>query len=91
MPMKNKVADFHPWLREAIAEAKSSGLECEAYKLEQRAFAAYTTSSELLGETGDAIHEFLQNAGRSVPPAVNKKLRACLVEIGKIWPNFALK
>ena len=87
--MKDKVADFHPWLREAIAEAKSSGLEREASKLEQRAFAAYTTSSELLGETGDAIREFLHSAGRSVPPTVNKKLRACLAEIGKVWSKFA--
>jgi len=86
--MTGQVADYTPWLREAIAGAKSAGLEREAAELESRVFAAYTTSSELLGETGDAIEEFLHRVGRSAPPTVTEKLRACLSEIGKVWPKY---
>ena len=86
--MSIQVNDFHPMLRAAIAEARAAGLEPSASSLETRAFSAYTTSSELLGETGDAILEFLRTAGDAVPPPVAEKLKRCMAEIRKVWPQL---
>ena len=52
------VADVSPALRQAIRLAREAGLNESATELETRAFAAYTTSSEWLGEVGEAILEF---------------------------------
>ena len=86
--MNIHVDDFYPMLKSAISEAKAAGLETSALKLEERAFAAYTTSSELLGETGDAILEFQRTEGSAVPPLVTAKLKCCLNEIRKVWPKL---
>jgi hypothetical protein len=83
-----QVNDFYPILRSAIAEAKAAGLEPFASQLEERAFSAYTTSSELLAETGGAIVEFQNAAGNAVPSSVAGKLEHCLGEIRKVWSGF---
>jgi len=83
-----QVNDFYPMLRAAIAEAKAAGLEPLALQLEKRAFSAYTTSSELLMETGEAIVEFQNAAGGAVPPLAAAKLKRCLGEIRKVWSGF---
>lgn len=79
--------DYYPLLEAAIAEAKAAGLGAAASKLEAQALAAYTTSSELLGEHGIAIREFLRSEGAAVPPLVRAKLNECLKEIRKVWPR----
>lgn len=86
--MNRNVADLRPMLKSAIAEARNVGLEAAASQLESRAFAAYTTSSELLGETGDAIKEFLKAGGSEVPPLAASQLNRCLKEIRKVWPRL---
>ena len=86
--MTIQVDDFHPTLRAAIAEAKAAGLEDIAARLEQRAFSASTTSSELLGEIGAAIVAFQDAAGDAMPPRVAANLERCLAEIRKVWPGF---
>jgi len=84
--MATQVEDFYPLLREAIAEARAAGLVTDS--LESRSFAAYTTSSELLGETGQAIVDFLQAGSANVPPAVAAKLQACLRQVQRVWPEI---
>jgi hypothetical protein len=86
--MEHHVDDFFPLLREAIAEARSAGLTDLADRLESRALAAYTTSSELLGEIGKAILAFLQAGGESVPPSVAGNLNACLLHVQRVWPHL---
>jgi hypothetical protein len=86
--MNIQVNDFYPMLKSAVAEARAAGLEASALKLEERAFSAYTTSSELLAETGEAILEFQKAEGTAIPPLVAAKLKRCLNEIRKVWPGF---
>jgi hypothetical protein len=78
----SEVEDYSPRLKAAIAEAKAAGLEEAAAELEGRLFAAYTTSSELIGEHGVAIREFLKSGGAAVPPGVRASLEGYLKHIG---------
>ena len=78
--MTATIRDYTPLLREAIAEARAAGLEAAANDLEQAAFAAFTTSSEMLQEHGLAIRRFLKSTHGRLPPAAGEKLRACLIE-----------
>ena len=84
--MTGKAEDYYPFLKAAIAEAKAAGLEAAASKLEDKVFAAYTTSSELLGEHGLAIRHFLESGGAVVPVGVRANLDRCLAEIRKVRP-----
>jgi hypothetical membrane protein len=81
-------ADFTQTLRQAINESRAAGLDAAVRELEQRASAAYTTSSEYLGEIGAAIARFLQSNGHHVPPATVAKFHRCLAEVGKVWPKY---
>jgi hypothetical protein len=83
-----QVADFTETLRQAIVESRAAGLDLSARELERTAFAAYTTSSEYLGEVGKAITRFLKVNGRDLPPATVAKFRYCLAEVGKVWPKY---
>jgi len=82
------VAEFSPSLRHAIRLAREAGLTDSATELEERAFAAYTTSSEWLGEVGEAILQFRAREGRRVPADVAELLNQCLREVGKVWPKY---
>jgi hypothetical protein len=77
------VADFSPALRQAIKLAREAGLTESATELEARAFAAYTTSSEWLGEVGEAILQFRAREGKRVPADVAKLLDQCLAARGE--------
>ena len=82
------VADFGPVLRQALTLAREAGLTESATELEERAFAAYSTSSEWLGEVGEAILEFRSREGKRVPAEVADLLDECLREVGKVWPKY---
>ncbi|XHS78562.1 hypothetical protein ACFJGW_00910 [Burkholderiaceae bacterium UC74_6] len=86
--MTSQIADFQPMLKAAISEARAAGFEAAAAQLEEAAFAAYGTSSELLGETGIAIRAFVASVGTAAPSAVVDKLDRCLVEVRKVWPSM---
>lgn len=86
--MTVQVADFTETLRQAIEESRSAGMDVSVRKLERRVFAAYTTSSEYLGEVGEAITHFLRLNDRDLPPDTVAKFRRCLVEVGKVWPKY---
>jgi len=85
------VADFSPALRQAIKLAREAGLTESATELEAQAFAAYTTSSEWVGEVGKAILQFRAREGKRVPADVAKLLDQCLREVGKVWPKYLLR
>jgi hypothetical protein len=83
-----RIRDYSPWLEQAIAEAKASGLEPEANELERAAFAVFTTSSEVYHEQGLAIRRFLAATRGRLPRATQAKLDACLIEIDLVWPGW---
>lgn len=82
------VADFTPRLREALAEIKAAGLVEAAAEAEGRCFAAYTTSSEWLGEVGEALSNLLREHRAALPRTAVEKLRYCLGEVAKVWPKY---
>lgn len=75
-----KIRDYTPLLKKAIAEARAAGFGAEANELELAAFAAFTTSSEMLQEHGLAIKHFLKTTRKSLPRPIKEKLKACLTE-----------
>ena len=86
--MHMRVRDYTPWLREAMAEARAAGLGAAADRLEQAAFAAVTTSSELLQEQGLAVREFLKATRGQLPAGTKAKLDLCLAEIDLASPGW---
>jgi len=68
--------------------AREAGLTESATNLEERSFAAYTTSSEWLGEVGEAIMQFRSREVKRVPAEVTDLLDECLTEIGKVWSKY---
>ena len=78
--MTTRIRDYTPLLRQAIAEAKAAGFETAANDLEQAAFVAFTSSSELLQEHGLAIKRFLKITHDTLPRSTKVKLKACLTE-----------
>ena len=82
------VADFGPQLKQAIMLARQAGLTASAAELEKRASAACTTSSEFLGQVGEAILQFRSREGKRVPAEVADLLDECLWEVGKVWPRY---
>src|SRR2546425_11093334 len=86
--MRMRIRDYAPLLREAIAEARAAGLETATDNLEQAAFTAFTTSSELLQEQGIAIRQFLKDTRGKLPASTKAKLRVCLAEIDMASPGW---
>ncbi len=88
-PMALASVDVAKVLHEAMERARAAGLAESADELEARTSAAFTTSSEYLGEVGLAIRQFLAREGDRVPVAVQERLRDCLVEVRKVWPRLS--
>jgi len=84
----HRAADFTQTLRQAMDESRAAGLDPAVRELEQTVSAAYTTSSEYLGEVGEAIARFLKMNAHRVPPAAVAKFHRCLAEVGKVWPKY---
>jgi hypothetical protein len=82
------VPDLSGLLSEAMAEIRDAGLSEEARVAYEKCFAAYSTSSEWLGEVGEAVTALLRDHGASLPEATKDKLRICLKEVGKVWPKY---
>ena len=85
---KLQLADISPVLKRIISELHSAGLDSAARELEVQCFAAYTSSSEWLGEVGAALDRFRRvNRGRysaDLDPLIDE----CLREVSKLWPRF---
>ena len=82
------VTDFTGILSEAMAEIRAAGPSEAATAAYDRCFGAYSTSSEWLGEVGEAVTALLSEHGASLPVATQEKLRLCLREVGKVWPKY---
>ena len=82
------IQNFTPRLREALSEIEAAGFVAPAEVARSRCFAAYTSSSEWLGEVGASITELLATCGPSIPVATREKLHVCLNEVAKVWPAF---
>lgn len=82
------VSDVGPALQRAIVLAREAGLTESATELEERSSIPCTTSSEWLGDVGDAILQFRSREGKRVPPDVARLLDECQKEIGKVWPQY---
>lgn len=80
--------DFAGILKEALAEVKAAVHAQAAEEATSRCFAAYTTSSEWLGEVGEALSALLRDHHASLPETTPQKLRYCLDEVAKIWPKY---
>jgi hypothetical protein len=82
------LTDISPVLRRLISELHSGGLDSAARELEAHCFAAYTSSSEWLGEVGAALYRFRSvNRGR-YSPELDPLIDQCLREVGRAWPHF---
>jgi len=82
------LTDISPVLRRLISELHSGGLDFAARELEAHCFAAYTSSSEWLGEVGAALYRFRSvNRGR-YSPELDPLIDQCLREVGRVWPHF---
>jgi len=82
------VEDFRSLLREALNEAEGAGFGSVVDEVRARCFATYTTSSEWLGEVGDAIADLIARHGADLPRSTVTKLNCCLREVGKVWPKY---
>jgi hypothetical protein len=86
--MASPRADVSELLRQAIRDARAAGLGPAADELQERTSAAFTSSSELLGEMGLAVEHFLRRERGKVPADVEEKLRACLAAVRRVWPRL---
>lgn len=84
MPVK----DYRSLLRQAIAEARDCGLGAEADQLEQAVSSAFTTSSEVIAEQGEAVMRFTKATRGRMRAGVKANLDRCLAEIGKTRPVY---
>jgi predicted lipid-binding transport protein (Tim44 family) len=80
-PEPPRAEDFSATLHQAIEEARASGVDVP--ELEASANTAYTTSSEYLGEVGEAIARFLKNNRSALPSTTVNKFRHCLAQAGR--------
>jgi hypothetical protein len=87
-PPTREPASLSGRLRAAIRLAREAGLGEAADELERRAFAFYTTSSECLGEIGEAIDAFLAREQGRIPAPVTQLLDECLTEVARVWPKY---
>ena len=81
-------ADFTGTLKQALAEVEAAGHGQAAEEARSRCFAAYTSSSEWLGEVGEAVSALLREHRGSLPETTRRKLRYCLDEVAKVWPKY---
>jgi hypothetical protein len=82
------IADFIPELTIAINEIRFAGYPIEAKELEDKTTNAYTASTALLGEIGISIKAILKSIGPYLPKKTQNTLKACSVEISKVWPEL---
>ncbi len=68
--------------------ARAAGLAEAADELDARTSAAFTSSSEFLGEVGLGIQRFLARERGKVPVAVRQQLEGCLAEVRRVWPGL---
>jgi hypothetical protein len=86
--MTQAIRDGSLILEQAISGARNAGVGEEAEQLQSAISAAFTTSSELISEQGEAILRFVKATRGRLPVGVKVKLDACLAEIGRTWSPY---
>ena len=82
------VRDLRPELGQIEAGLRQAGFRDSANALHSALSAAYTTSSEMLGEFGKALRQAERRAGPDLPAELKQQIDRCLREIRKTWPGL---
>lgn len=85
MPQTVSSASFH-----ALASAlKESGFTAHGLRIESVLNGAWTTSSELIGELGQAVVAVRREC-KPLSPAHKALVKECLRQVRMVWPGFGL-
>jgi hypothetical protein len=71
------------------ASLKESGFTTHSGRLENILGGTWTTSSELIGELGQAVVAVRKEC-KALNPAQRALLKDCLQQVRKVWPGFGL-
>lgn len=82
------VPDFTPRLRDAIERIREAGLSIEAEELDSSLQYSSTSSSEIIGEIGQAILGVQRRMGDALPIEVSEQLELCMAEIREVWQSI---
>ena len=84
--------DFLGTLSQAIDRLRAAGFKEDAAMLWDLAFeAAWTSSSEMVGESGLAILRVQQRARGKLPKPVARGLDLCMDHVREVWPDIRLR
>jgi hypothetical protein len=84
------VTSGHEKFDTLVACLHAQGLHAAAESVQCLLTAAWTTSSELLGELGLELLR-IQKAHRSVfSPETDRTFRVCMKAVRKVWPSIRL-
>ena len=78
----------HEQLRTAVARLREAGFTEDAEDFDGILTAAWTSSSELLGEIGIRVVRILRAHGGEIPPEVRRIFEAMLTEVENTWPGI---
>lgn len=78
--------DLKPF-RDLAVELRANGNVEYALALEILISTVWTSSSEYVGELGLAVVSY-RNSCRSLPEPAELLVRACMQEVGKVWPDL---
>lgn len=78
----------HEELRAAVARLRDAGFAEDAEDLDGILTAAWTSSSELLGEIGIRVVRILRAHRSEIPPDVRHVFEAMLTEVENTWPGI---
>ena len=70
-----------------IAALGAHGFSADAQSLAEITSIAWTTSSEMIGELGQAVLS-VQRKLNAAPPDIEQALRRCMTEVRKVWPQI---
>ena len=86
--MTTPVKDGYAGFRELVFVLRSEGFGVTAARLDTMLQAAWTSSSELLGELGQEILAFQRCGYEPVSPELRRSLDACLSVVRRVWPHI---
>lgn len=82
--MNERLRDFRPELRTAIARLHGAGFDGEAYVLAAAMEGAYGSALEMVRSIGGAVIRVQRSLGGAAPVDVRAALEAVLREIGRM-------
>lgn len=83
-------AEFYAFVDRVAVRLRVEGLVESADRLHALLHqAAWTSSSELIGEVGKAIIAVRGRSDHSVSPELARDLERCLAAVRKVWPDLS--